>query len=141
MPSGLPALPPYTSLLGSCPLRKVGGHSVVALGLAVTTGSLCIFKILFMRDTERQRSRQREKQAPFREPDGLEDPRITPWAEGKCQTAETPRDPRLCIFNFNIVILPNKQKTILILEMVYMFNSVPFWNLTIPKTNPGGHGK
>ena len=40
-----------------------------------------------MRDRERERHRQREKQAPCREPDvGLDpqDPRITPWAKGRC---------------------------------------------------------
>ena len=40
------------------------------------------FIYLFMRDTERQRHRQREKQAPCREPDvGTPswDSRITPW--------------------------------------------------------------
>ena len=33
------------------------------------------FTYLFMGDTERQRHRQREKQAPFREPDRALDPR------------------------------------------------------------------
>ena len=55
-----------------------------------------------MRDTERQREgqryRQREKQAPCREPDvGLDSQvsRITPWASGRSQTAESPRDPEI----------------------------------------------
>ena len=55
-----------------------------------------------MRDTEikRQRHRQREKQAPCREPDvGLDpgtqsgDSRIKAWAEGRCLTSEPPRCP------------------------------------------------
>ena len=54
-----------------------------------------------MRDTERerQRHRRREKPAPHREPDvGLDprtrsrDSRIAPWAKGRRQTAEPPRD-------------------------------------------------
>ena len=52
------------------------------------------------RERERQRHRQRKKQAPCREPDvGLDpgtpsrDPRIMPWAKGRRQTAEPPRDP------------------------------------------------
>ena len=47
------------------------------------------------RERERQRHRQREKQAPCREPDaGLD-----PWAKGRRQTTEPPRDPYLRNFN------------------------------------------
>ena len=49
----------------------------------------------------RDRHRQREKQAPPREPDvGLDPgtPKITPRAEGRCQTAEPPRDPQYISF-------------------------------------------
>ena len=48
------------------------------------------------RERERQRHRRREKQAPRWEPDvGLDprDSRIAPWAKGRCQTTEPPRDP------------------------------------------------
>lgn len=43
--------------------------------------------------SERQGHRQREKQAPNKEPDvGLDlHPRIMPWAKGKCPTAEPSR--------------------------------------------------
>ena len=54
------------------------------------------------RERERQRHRQREKQAPCREPDVGLDPgvsRITPWAEGRRQTAAPPRDPKSQILN------------------------------------------
>ena len=61
------------------------------------------FIYLFMRDTERerQRHRQREKQAPCREPtwDLIPGPRIMPWAEGRHQTAEPPRDPESLLLN------------------------------------------
>ena len=48
-----------------------------------------------MRERERQRHRQGEKQTPCREPDmGLfPDPRIMPWAKGRHSTAEPPRGP------------------------------------------------
>ena len=45
---------------------------------------------------ERQRHRQREKQALCREPDAgtwSQDPRITTWAKGRCSTTEPPRCP------------------------------------------------
>ena len=47
------------------------------------------------RERERQRHRRREKQAPCREPDTGLDPgtRIVPWAKGRRQTTEPPRDP------------------------------------------------
>ena len=51
-------------------------------------------------ERERQRHRQREKQAPCPEPDAGPDPgtrsrdsRIAPWAKGRRETAEPPRDP------------------------------------------------
>ena len=60
------------------------------------------------RERERQRHRQREEQAPCREPDAGLDPRtrpwdsrIAPWAKGRCQTAEPPRDPLLLILSWN----------------------------------------
>ena len=47
-----------------------------------------------MRDTHtRQRHRQREKQAPCREPNVRLDLRVTPWAKGRRSTAEPPRHP------------------------------------------------
>ena len=66
-----------------------------------------------MRDTEKERETEiqtEEKQAPWREPDvGLHPwvSRITPWAEGRCQTAEPPRDPQgflLLIFTLSCAI-------------------------------------
>ena len=49
-----------------------------------------------MRDEQRQRHRQREKQDPCKELDVGLDPRtrITPWAKSKCSTAEPPRHPK-----------------------------------------------
>ena len=58
---------------------------------------------LFIHDRHREREReaetyrQKEKQAPCREPDvGFDsrDSRITPWAKGRRQTVEPPRDPQ-----------------------------------------------
>ena len=53
------------------------------------------FIYLFMRDMEgwEQKHRQREMQAPCREPDMGLDARIMPWAKGRHQTAEPPREP------------------------------------------------
>ena len=55
-----------------------------------------------MRERERERGRDtEEKQAPCRKPNVGLDPgtsRIMPWAKGRCQTAEPPRDPDLCHF-------------------------------------------
>ena len=42
---------------------------------------------------EKQRHRQREKQAPCREPVAGLDPRIMPWVKGRCYTTEPPRHP------------------------------------------------
>ena len=50
-----------------------------------------------MRDTERHRHRQREKQAPCGEP-WSQDLRITTWAEGRCSTTEPPRCSTHCIY-------------------------------------------
>ena len=49
-----------------------------------------------MRDRERQGHKQREKQAPCREPNvGLDPrtPRVMTWAEGRRSTAEPPGLP------------------------------------------------
>ena len=46
-----------------------------------------------MRDTKRQRHRQREEQAPCRDPDAGLDPRIMTQAKGRCSTTEPPRCP------------------------------------------------
>ena len=57
------------------------------------------FIYVFMRDTLRGRHRQREKQAPCRDPSvGSRDSRITSWAEGRCSTIEPPRHPELMFF-------------------------------------------
>ena len=53
---------------------------------------------------ERQRHRQREKQAPCGEPDVGLDPRTTPWAKGRCSTAEPLRLP-LSVFLTCIYLL------------------------------------
>ena len=42
---------------------------------------------------EKQRCRQREKQAPCRGPNVGLDPRTKPWAKGRCSMAEPPRHP------------------------------------------------
>ena len=61
------------------------------------------FICLFMTDThrERQRHRQRKKQAPCKEPDVGFDPRTLgshPEREGRCSTAEPPRHPPEILF-------------------------------------------
>ena len=66
-----------------------------------------------MRDTERgrkrQRHRQREKQGARRRTRSR-DSRITPWAEGRLQTAEPPRDPqvRSLIRKVEMISIKNK---------------------------------
>ena len=48
------------------------------------------------RERERQRHRRREKQAPCKDPDAGLDPGTPgslPWAKGRRQTVEPPRDP------------------------------------------------
>ena len=59
-------------------------------------------------DTEKERERQREREAETQEEGeagsmpgaqhGTQswDSRITPWAKGRRQTAEPPRDPQFC---------------------------------------------
>ena len=63
---------------------------------------MSIFKnILFMRDTERQRHRQREKQAPCEEPDVGLDPRATgshPLPKADPQPLSHPGVPIMSIF-------------------------------------------
>ena len=57
-----------------------------------------------MRDTEIEAETQAEGEAGF--PQGplcgtrSQDSRITPWAKGRCQTAEPPRDPLNLHFYF-----------------------------------------
>ena len=54
------------------------------------------FISLFMRDTQREAETQAEGEAGSMQgaPCGTQsrDSRITPWAKGRCQTAEPPRD-------------------------------------------------
>ena len=74
---------------------------------SLRVSSCCCFKdfiYIFMRDTERQRHRQREKQAPHREPNAGLDPQIgiTPWAKGRCSITEPPRNPLLELFKANL---------------------------------------
>ena len=56
------------------------------------------------RERERQRHRQRNKQAPCREPDAGLDPGTpgSPWAKGRRQTAEPPRDPPITILKGHV---------------------------------------
>ena len=57
------------------------------------------FIYLFMRDTERGRNRQREKQAPHREPDAELDPRtLRSQHEPKAQPLSHPGAPVFRIF-------------------------------------------
>ena len=53
-------------------VKSMGKCAKVTI-LSINLG-ICFLKILFMRDTERQRHRQKEKQAPCREPDVGLDP-------------------------------------------------------------------
>ena len=55
-----------------------------------------LFIYLFMRDTERQRHRPKEKQAPCGEPDVGLDPRITPEPKTNTQPLSHPGVP--CFF-------------------------------------------
>ena len=60
-----------------------------------------LFIYLFMRDTERQGHRQKEKQTPCREPDVELDPgppRIRPWAEGGIKPLSHLSCPEVCIY-------------------------------------------
>ena len=45
----------------------------------------------------KDRPRQREKQGPRRRTQS-QDPRVTPWAEGRCSTTEPPRRPFVSLF-------------------------------------------
>ena len=59
------------------------------------------FIYLFMRDTERGRDTSRGRSrlhAGSRCGTRSQDSRITPWAEGRRQTAEPPRDPLVSFF-------------------------------------------
>ena len=49
-----------------------------------------------MKDTERERHRQRDKQVPCGQPDVGLNPRTLglTWAEGMCSTAEIPKGPK-----------------------------------------------
>ena len=50
------------------------------------------FIYLLMRDTQKERHRQREKQAPLSPMwHSIQDPGFMPWAEGRCSTTEPPR--------------------------------------------------
>ena len=69
-----------------------------------------------MRNTQResQRHRQREKQAPCREPDAGLDPwdsRIRPWAKGRHQTAKPPRDPPVNFFKKRLYLFIHERRT------------------------------
>ena len=58
----------------------------------------------FMRERERERERQRHRQRNkssmlgARSRTRSRDPRIAPWAKGRRQNAEPPRDPRILFF-------------------------------------------
>ena len=59
---------------------------------------------------ERQRHRQREKQAPRREPDvGSWDPRIVSWAKGRHQTSE-PGIPNFDFFKKGYIYLRERER-------------------------------
>ena len=53
-----------------------------------------------MRETERQRHRQKERACFSLMQDLILDPRILPWAEGRRPTAEPPRHPPQLDFVF-----------------------------------------
>ena len=75
-----------------------------------------LFIYLFIRDTERDWEREREAETQA-EGEAVSvqgarcgtqswDSRITPWAEGRCSTAEPPRHPiKFLIFNWKILVL------------------------------------
>ena len=105
------ATPTFSCCFLCIPLKKFTSDSSLSVYLKCVShkkhmlGS-CFFLRIYLFTHERPREREAEAQAEreagsLQEPDaGLDPrtPRVTPWAKGRCSTAELPRCPGSCFY-------------------------------------------